>query len=84
MLFVQPKKNVRDTHLTSRAGLQQPAQKVSSLKEVKGHLDVIAVDEIKDGVEIYSNTHETTERENFINSVRQKGMAIQTKHLLFC
>jgi hypothetical protein len=45
--------------------------------------ELIEVNEIKDGVEVYSNTHETYERENFIHSVKQKGMAIQSKNLLF-
>lgn len=46
--------------------------------------EVVSLEEIKDGVEVYSNTYETDEKENFINSVLQKGMAIQSKHLAFC
>ncbi|MGZ3899402.1 MAG: DUF4288 domain-containing protein [Bacteroidia bacterium] len=46
--------------------------------------EVISLGEIKDGVELYSNTHETYEKENFINSVLQKGIAIQSKHMQFC
>lgn len=45
--------------------------------------EVIPVKEIKDGIEVYSSTHETFEKENFINSVRQKGMAIQSRQLCF-
>ncbi len=41
--------------------------------------EVIAVEEIKDGVQVYSSTYETYDKEIFINSVRQKGLAIQTK-----
>jgi hypothetical protein len=46
--------------------------------------EVIELDGIEDGAEIYSSTHETDEKENFINSVRRKGMAIQAKSLFLC
>jgi hypothetical protein len=46
--------------------------------------EVILLGEIEDGAEIYSNTLETEEKENFINSVRRKGMAIQAKSLFLC
>lgn len=46
--------------------------------------EVVALNEIKDGVELYSNTIEVPEKENFINSVLQKGIAIQSKTMLFC
>jgi len=46
--------------------------------------EVIEIKEIKDGMEVYSTTHETYEKENFINSVLQKGIAIQSRHLSFC
>lgn len=46
--------------------------------------ELIPLNEIKDGIEVYSTTHETLEKESFINSVRQKGIAIQSKNLLFC
>ena len=44
--------------------------------------EVVSVDEIKDGIEVYSSTHETYDREIFIDSVRQKGIALQAKNLL--
>lgn len=46
--------------------------------------EIVLVAELKDGVEVYSTTHETYEKENFINSVRSKGMAIQTRNLFLC
>lgn len=49
-----------------------------------GVSEVLELNEIKDGVELYSNTIEVSEKENFINSVLQKGIAIQSKNLLFC
>ncbi|MBA3665395.1 MAG: DUF4288 domain-containing protein [Bacteroidetes bacterium] len=49
-----------------------------------GVSEVVQLNEIKDGVELYSTTLETNEKENFINSVLQKGIAIQSKNLLFC
>jgi hypothetical protein len=48
-----------------------------------GTSEIIPLKEIKDGIEIYSNTHETNDKENFINSVRQKGMTIQSRHIVF-
>ncbi len=41
------------------------------------------INELSDGVEIYSNTVETKEKESFINSVLQKAMGIQAKNLSF-
>jgi hypothetical protein len=49
-----------------------------------GVSEIVALCELKDGVELYSNTIEVAEKENFINSVLQKGIAIQSKNLLFC
>jgi hypothetical protein len=46
--------------------------------------EVIQLDGIEDGAEVYSSTHETEEKENFINSVRRKGMAIQARSLFLC
>ncbi len=45
--------------------------------------EVIKVEQLTDGVEIYSNTIETHDKKSFIHSVLQKGMAIQSKHLVF-
>ena len=41
------------------------------------------INELSDGVEIYSNTIETNQKESFINSVLQKAMGIQAKNLTF-
>ena len=41
------------------------------------------INELSDGVEIYSNTVETKEKESFINLVLQKAMGIQAKNLSF-
>jgi hypothetical protein len=46
--------------------------------------EVVELPELRDGIELYSNTVETTEKENFINSVLQKGIAIQSKNMVFC
>ena len=46
--------------------------------------EVIKVEQLSDGIEIYSNTIETHDKRSFIQSVLQKGMAIQSKHLVFC
>jgi hypothetical protein len=46
--------------------------------------EVVPLNEIKDGVELYSSTIEVPEKENFINSVLQKGIAIQSKTMLLC
>ena len=45
--------------------------------------EVNLINELSDGVEIYSNTVETKEKESFINSVLQKAMGIQAKNLTF-
>ena len=45
--------------------------------------EVIKVEQLSDGVEIYSNTIETHDKKTFIQSVIQKGMAIQSKYLVF-
>lgn len=46
--------------------------------------EVVKVEELEDGVELYTNTIEAHDKKSFINSVLQKGMAIQSKHLVFC
>ncbi len=46
-------------------------------------LDVYELESIKDGEQVYSTTHENTERHSFINYVRQKAMLIQAKSLTF-
>ncbi len=45
--------------------------------------DVYELESIKDGEQVYSTTHENTERHSFINYVRQKAMLIQAKSLTF-
>ncbi len=46
-------------------------------------LDVYELENIKDGEQVYSNTHENTDRYSFINYIRQKAMVIQAKTLTF-
>ena len=46
ILFVNPKKNVRESNVTSRLGIDASSQVVSSLQEVGDDFDVIGVDEI--------------------------------------
>ncbi len=46
-------------------------------------LDVYELESLKDGEQVYSTTHENTERHSFINYVRQKAMLIQAKSLTF-
>lgn len=40
--------------------------------------EIILIDEIYDGVEIYSGTIETDEKQRFINSVQQRSAAFAT------
>lgn len=42
--------------------------------------DVIPVDELKDGVELYSQVHEPEERSSYIHYVRQKAALLQVMH----
>jgi hypothetical protein len=44
---------------------------------------VYELESLKDGEQVYSTTHENTERHSFINYVRQKAMLIQAKSLTF-
>ena len=46
VLYVQSKKDVRDEGITSRAGINTKATRVSSLSEVKNNVDVIGIDEV--------------------------------------
>ncbi len=46
-------------------------------------VDVYELESIKDGEQVYSNTHENTDRGSFINYIRQKAMVIQAKNLTF-
>ena len=46
-------------------------------------VDVYELESIKDGEQVYSTTHENTERHSFINYIRQKAMVIQAKSLTF-
>ncbi len=45
--------------------------------------DVYELESLKDGEQVYSTTHENTERNSFINYMRQKAMLIQAKSLTF-
>lgn len=46
VIVVQPKLNVRDKQVSSRAGLELESKKVGSLKDVTENFDVVAVDEL--------------------------------------
>ena len=46
-------------------------------------VDVYELEAIKDGEQIYSNTHENSDRYSFINYIKQKAMVIQAKNLTF-
>ena len=46
VLYVKSSKDVRDQGITSRAGINTKAVHVSSLSEVKNHVDVIGIDEV--------------------------------------
>ena len=46
-------------------------------------VDVYELESIKDGEQVYSNTHENTDRYSFINYIRQKAMVFQAKNLSF-
>ena len=45
--------------------------------------DVYALEDVKDGEQIYSNTHKTNDTGSFIKFIRQKSMQIQAKNLTF-
>lgn len=42
-----------------------------------------SLQELQDGEQIYSQTHETEHSESFINFIREKAMLIQTNFLTF-
>ncbi len=46
-------------------------------------VDLYELDAIKDGEQVYSNTHERDDTTSFINYIRQKAMVIQAKNLTF-
>ena len=46
-------------------------------------MDVYPLDTLKDGEQVFSLTHEKEDTHSFINYIRQKAMAIQTKNLTF-
>lgn len=46
VVYVQPKRNVRDEGISSRVGLTATSKKVDSLTEVQDSFDVIAIDEV--------------------------------------
>ena len=45
--------------------------------------ELYELESLKEGEQLYSTTHENTERHSFIDSVRQKAMLIQAKSLTF-
>jgi hypothetical protein len=45
--------------------------------------ELIKLNNLSDGVELYSNTIETHDKKSFIQTVLQKGLAIQSRHLVF-
>jgi len=46
-------------------------------------LEVYPLDEMKDGEQIYSNTHKIKDTGSFIKYIRQKSMEIQAKNITF-
>jgi hypothetical protein len=45
--------------------------------------DVSPIDQLNDGAELYSSTHETDEADSYIKFVRHKAMVIQSENLVF-
>ncbi len=46
-------------------------------------LEVYPLGEVKDGEQVYSNTHKIKDTGSFIKFIRQKSMEIQAKNLTF-
>ncbi len=46
-------------------------------------LDLYPLEELKDGDQVYSLTHENEDSKSFINYIRSKSMLIQAKSLTF-
>lgn len=46
-------------------------------------LELYAIEEVKDGEQLYSSTHKTDDSGSYINYIRQKSMEIQAKNLTF-
>lgn len=46
-------------------------------------MDLYPLEDLKDGDQIYSNTHENEDSNTFINYIRSKSMLIQAKSLTF-
>lgn len=45
--------------------------------------DLYALQEFKDGEQLFSNTHETADGDSFIKYIREKSMLLQTNFLTF-
>jgi hypothetical protein len=45
--------------------------------------DVYPLESIKDGEQVYSNTHKIHDNQSYIKYIRQKSMEIQVKNLTF-
>lgn len=46
-------------------------------------LDLYALEDVKDGEQVYSTTHEKEDANSFIKFIRQRSMIIQAKTLTF-
>lgn len=46
-------------------------------------LDVYALEETRDGEQLYSTTHKLNDSDSYIHYIRQKSMEIQVKNLIF-
>ncbi len=46
-------------------------------------MDLYELDSLKDGEQVYSNTHEKTDTQSFISYIKQKAMVFQAKNLTF-
>jgi len=46
-------------------------------------LDLYPLEELKDGDQVYSTTHENEDSKSFINYIKSKSMLIQAKSLTF-
>ena len=45
--------------------------------------EILPIQEVSDGLEIYSSTHETQEANDYISFVKHKAMVLQTENQVF-
>jgi hypothetical protein len=71
------------SHARKQEGLITSLEGVDMYWKFVGIVDLYAIDEVEDGGEVFSQSHQTAEPMPYVQFVKQRTMAMQAKNLIF-